>query len=103
MKKNLLLLAIVGCMSSSQAEYLIKYPPISNINFVNQKFGYPQILSKVNGRIQDLSLDVAIGHLLFQLSTKALFLHRQQPIVNKTKPEQCKTEKKKKHPLFIEI
>lgn len=37
MKKNLLLLAIVGCMSLSQAEYLIKYPPISNINFVNQK------------------------------------------------------------------
>jgi hypothetical protein len=41
MKKNLLLLAIVGCMSLSQAEYLIKYPPISNINFVNQKVWLP--------------------------------------------------------------
>lgn len=40
MKKNLLLLAIVGCMSVSQAEYIIKYP-INNINFVNQEVWLP--------------------------------------------------------------
>lgn len=40
MKKNLLVLAILGCMSVSQAEYFIKYP-INNINFVNQEVWIP--------------------------------------------------------------
>jgi hypothetical protein len=40
MKKNLLLLAIIGCMSISQAEYLIKYQ-LSNINMVNKEMWLP--------------------------------------------------------------